>query len=95
MSTEKENTQLEETVILEAKVQTIYFEDTQGNLDKHHHVSNTRINAKQALEILQAEGVQVNLVLRTVTERIGIELTRAFLQANITTSERFYQSQQK
>jgi len=87
MSKEQENN----IVTLEAKVQTIYYEDTTGNITKHHHVSDKRINIKEAEQILIDLGINISLVLRVLTERIGVELTREELSEKITHSERFYQ----
>lgn len=81
----------QDTVILDCKVQTIYYENSAGKILRHHEVSDTRITNKDAKEILELQGANVNIVLRVLTERVGIELTRAELQEKLTHSERFYQ----
>lgn len=87
-----ENAEQGNTVIIEAKVQTIYYENNLGNIEKHFHVSSKRVSNKQAKEILEDLGIKVTIVLRVLTERIDIELERDELQDKIKHSERFYQS---
>lgn len=84
---------MENLIHIEVKAQTIYFETGEGQMTKYHHISEERLNLKSAEEVLKQEGFSVNLVLRTVTERVKIGLTKEQLNAAITSSERFYKSQ--
>lgn len=101
MTTEKEvkqevkQEQPVQMVSLETKVQTIYFEDAEGEMSKYHHVSDKRLNKKDAEEVLLELGYEINLLLRTVTERLTIEMTREELQEKIKNTERFYQTQKQ
>lgn len=92
-TTEQISEAVSEMIALETKVQTIYFEDAQGNMGKYHHVSDVRLNKKEAEKVLAEAEISINLLLRTVTERLTIEMTRDELQSRITGSQRFYQSQ--
>ena len=84
-------TEQENIIELEAKVQTIYYEDVTGKLGRFYHVGQERINIKQAEQILVDNEINVQLVLRTLTEKINVGLTKEELQERITTSESYYQ----
>lgn len=82
-----------EMINLEAKVQTIFYTTPNGDMNKHHHVGNERLNMKQAVQILTDEGIVSTIILRTVTQRITIRLTKEELQERIVQAENFYQKQ--
>lgn len=85
---EKENK--ESLVELEAKVQTIFYQDTKGNLERYYNVANERLNLKQAEQLLIDEGVNVALILRTMIEKVTIQLTRKEVQERIIMNENFH-----
>lgn len=80
----------ESLVELEAKVQTIFFQDTKGNLERYYNVANERLNLKQAEQLLIDEGINVALILRTMIEKVTIQLTRKEVQERIIMSENFH-----
>jgi len=80
----------ESLVELEAKVQTIFFQDTKGNLERYYNVANERLNLKQAEQLLIDEGINVALILRTMIEKVTIQLTRKEVQERIIMNENFH-----
>lgn len=82
---------MEELVTLETRAQTIYYEDSAGNIEKYHHVDKQRLSNNEAEDLLIEKGINVNIVLRVLTERIDVQLTREEFQEKIVFSERFYQ----
>lgn len=80
----------ESLVELEAKVQTIYYQDTKGNLERYYNVANERLNLKQAEQLLIDEGINVALILRTMMEKVTIQLTRKEVQERIIMNENFH-----
>lgn len=81
-------------VELELKSQTIYYENSTGEIVKYYHISNKRVNLKDAEQVLIDNGINVSLVLRTITERVLLPIDAYELQNSINHSERFYQSNQ-
>lgn len=81
-----------DTITFETKVQTIYYETSTGKITKFHHVSNDRLNNKEAEEILKQNGINATYMLRVITERVGVKLTREQFENNIDFSERFYKN---
>lgn len=80
----------ESLVKLEAKVQTIFYQDTKGNLERYYNVANERLNLKQAEQLLIDEGINVALILRTMIEKVTIQLTRKEVQERIIMNENFH-----
>lgn len=77
-------------VIIESKVQTIYYENSIGEIKKHHEFNENRLNLTEAENLLKELGLNVNIVLRVLTERVEIEFSREELEERIINSERFY-----
>lgn len=80
----------ENLVTIETKTQTIYYENTAGQIKKYYHAETDRINNTDAFKLLEKEGLSPAIVLKVLRERIDIQMTRKEFQEKITNSERFY-----
>lgn len=81
----------EQMVELQTKVQTIFYQDTKGELKRYYHVYNERLNLKQAEKLLIDEGINLSMIFRTMIEKVTIQLTRKEVQEKIIKSENYYE----
>lgn len=70
-------------VRLTLKLQTIFYEDEEGNLGKYITGEKERVTLTQAKEILEEQGISYETVFQVRREDVDLEMTNEKLQEMI------------
>lgn len=83
---------MELDVFVTTKVRTIYYETKENEILKYHFPSDSALSLANAEQVLKDNNIDFHVVLRVITEKTELQLTREQFDKAIIDSERYYKN---